>query len=409
MKCSTCGFVSDPVNDLCPRCYIDLRDYKRKHFLPVTDATSSYEALLSKKVRIVSSKEKKSAATGRKSWFGTLGGIFAKKTAVESSSHPTITDASQPVAETYQDEEARAEPPRETPGPSPAKLRIGKKEKQALIGSLEKRKAERETPRVTITAPGRVPFSTVGLSADLDSQFEAVERGLPKAAASVINFTELIADSKADEVAVYFDLVQEELRNPEKRRSFVTQPTGPQVSSLDSRELESAVRRYEAAIANPSEQVVRTPKAVTQGRVLAALAADVSLAAVVSLIIALCFYGVQYERAREIMLDDGAIRAVDVTTVALTSLALFVLIYLLALPLFRFLVLQTPGERLAGMRLVRPTGKPIQVTTGFFWNLFSIFDFVFLGLLWVPSRSRRWKERACQAIATGLRPSYQNE
>lgn len=48
MKCPDCGFVCSELRDLCPKCLVDMRNFKRSVGLPISHPRASYEQLLAR-------------------------------------------------------------------------------------------------------------------------------------------------------------------------------------------------------------------------------------------------------------------------------------------------------------------------------------------------------------------------
>jgi uncharacterized RDD family membrane protein YckC len=46
MKCPDCNFVCSDLRDVCPKCYVDLREFKSELGIPVTNPRATYEQLL---------------------------------------------------------------------------------------------------------------------------------------------------------------------------------------------------------------------------------------------------------------------------------------------------------------------------------------------------------------------------
>jgi uncharacterized RDD family membrane protein YckC len=46
MKCPDCNFVCSDLRDICPKCFVDLREFKTELGIPVTNPKASYEQLL---------------------------------------------------------------------------------------------------------------------------------------------------------------------------------------------------------------------------------------------------------------------------------------------------------------------------------------------------------------------------
>jgi hypothetical protein len=83
MKCPECKFVCSELRDICPKCTVDLRSFKRSQGLPVTRPDADYAELLGKleKQKPVQTATPAAAVTPAKPGSGWLGKLFGDKAA----------------------------------------------------------------------------------------------------------------------------------------------------------------------------------------------------------------------------------------------------------------------------------------------------------------------------------------
>ncbi len=68
MKCPECRFICSNLRDICPKCLLDLRQYKRSHSLPISFPKATYEELLGKLGKLPTTGKN----SERKGWFSKL-------------------------------------------------------------------------------------------------------------------------------------------------------------------------------------------------------------------------------------------------------------------------------------------------------------------------------------------------
>lgn len=92
MKCPACAFVCSDLRDLCPSCFLDLRDSKRVLGITITDPESSYQELVSG-VGGKKQPARKSPKVEPRSLFQTVRSLFGKETEAAPKSEPRKTQA----------------------------------------------------------------------------------------------------------------------------------------------------------------------------------------------------------------------------------------------------------------------------------------------------------------------------
>lgn len=101
MKCPECRFVCSELRDICPKCYTDLRRFKRSVGLPVSNPDASY-AQLAAKVKKKSSPSETVTGKSQKSkgLVGMLGSLWSKTPSVTRSEAPEVgTQETEPPKE----------------------------------------------------------------------------------------------------------------------------------------------------------------------------------------------------------------------------------------------------------------------------------------------------------------------
>lgn len=219
MKCQKCTFVQSDKNDLCARCFIDLRPYKQKNGLEITDTKSSYDHLL-KELRnsvllkpdqvkkILAEEPAKPTANTPANLTTTINA--ANKTIQHSGTNPAVT------------------PIQKTP-PMPQK-------------TVVKQDSPRPIPQLTVQqillAEKLFELTDTSLKGKDSQSFE-------------IQLFDIVGEQKLETMRVLFETADEELLNPEqsvKYKAFYNK----REAKVEANDLKAQLKKVVHAFENPS-------------------------------------------------------------------------------------------------------------------------------------------------------------
>jgi uncharacterized RDD family membrane protein YckC len=270
MKCPGCNLEMDNEFDLCPRCLIDLRKYKRAIGLKVSLPNISYEALL--QVMGVSIESQ----APRESFFAYLkeiSTVFFKKQkeAALPQKKEEAEKIKEPVSAPPAAAVAAAKPPQRAPIPVPAEPApvITKpapavtKPAPVIKEKIEEPKKKEEVRHAPIPQPAPKPapakieaklpqkpqrkFKIPAADAfEINTLYVDASLDLPNYISETeITASSLVQNENRDEISILFDLAHESLIDPDFQARYVVPIV--QVEKIHSKKLEAELTSFEAA------------------------------------------------------------------------------------------------------------------------------------------------------------------
>ncbi len=382
MKCPICDFITNPNNDLCSRCFSDLRPVKAELGFKILNPDLSYEDLLATKVRIVR-KQKAPPAEKIRIFKFKLPSIFRKKskTAIVSDLQETIPEvpvnsSSLLVAEVEEE----------------SGLRLSKRQKEQMLALLRRRQGQQQTE--SASRPVRLqPDDHKPLEEGIGRLFSEVSAEFAKhksfEPSGLISGNELIKIESDASLKALFEIVAADLLQPEQSRQFVDPLEFKKVSELESEHLKKAVQvfqkedldyqRKQALGAIKFDSYIEGQEAAS-GLRLKAWGLDCAICFIISLLLAALTEIFTGRHITSFFLGELDFAVTDLLTASISAVFYFFIARYAAMPLIRRLRGATPGEKHFGLKLVDEDHRLPGLFTGILWNLSEMVALCSLGL-----------------------------
>jgi uncharacterized RDD family membrane protein YckC len=408
MKCPVCDFITNPGKDLCSRCFSDLRPLKSELGLKIQDPDLSYEDLLSKKVKIVDADTKQGPKVAKEkntSLFDTLGlkKLFATK--------PVSKDPDSDM-ELVLESENEASAIDSTKSEGTMSLRLGKRQRAQVVALLNRRqeKLEQAKKNTAKTAPLALSFNRANLDSESELLFTQVAQEIHTDGSFVhssdIGLEQLLKFEDQPELKVLFELVSEEITQPNKSRNFIDPLLAKKVEQLDSEKLTQAVKEYD--IENVEYELKQAADKIHFAETLngepaslylriKAFCLDFTICFMLSLVLAVFFEIISTSLISRLMLGEFEANLQDLFTLIIYATGIFGVLYLLVLPVWRVLCRGTIGEKTFNIRLVDLRQRPADLVLSLLWSSASIFAVMTCGLSELLKIRFLQKEKICLA------------
>ena len=434
MKCQICGLITDPDNDLCGRCFADLREQKIKLGFSVKDLNSSYQDLLAQRVRIVDAKDSSGLSLLKQKFLSLFSRSqnseagFSHHESAKFENDISVLDSGQQsdlkpeIKQNPQAHNGNAEPERQR---GPQKLKLGKRQKQLMLDLLKDQQStadpQQQGSRLVETGQSELDDATapkrineplmVALTPEQTKLWDRSFKELGSMSGGSIQKSEIkissLLERSSSTLSVYFDLAFEELSCPDKKRDFIRQLSERKVDSIQSHELHEAIGRYH----EDSARLVPQSGSLEAGgycllddklapRVhirIASYLVDFALSAVFSLFLGCLLFFCKSELAPEILLGVTALQLSDLLSMALLAVPFFYLTFLLILPILRLFCGRTAGEAIMHLKLFSINSSPLSLKRSISWNLLLVFSLVSVGLFEGSRAQELWREKILNA------------
>ncbi len=260
MKCPDCGFVCSDLRDICPKCLVDLRDFKEQTGLRVSNPRASYEQLVDRATKgtgsgaFLVSQPSKSIETENserapgKTLVGFLSGFFSRARS-SSVSSPT---------------------PSESPAPSSSEVRApiapeSEKESDLEVVAAQERGFLQSHPDLG-ESPSTAPFDAPQAETSSEALFSESSRSPSFENTEVAPAPRPPHSSPVFEAPpISYDEPHAELAIPSNELEFQAQAFLHDTSSIDS-----AVPQPETPSQQSSRPEIQEEQAPTSGETIAA-------------------------------------------------------------------------------------------------------------------------------------------
>lgn len=365
MKCPTCGITCSNLRDICPGCYIDLREHKRKTGIPVTNASATYDDLLRKAKKI------------------------SPNTNIEipEVTHPAITSREKTIFEEMV-EQFDVLPP----------LKLLITEERSKPHSLHYHSQDSSSAEsVGLIESSASSFDPEEVSELFNFAFITLsQRNIPKEVE--LSLFELQTAKSSEDIVLYFELARDELEHPGVTRTFTSDIAFSEKAHVETtaleKELTKVTKQLDTVVVSlkgeqkekkdtifPEEKIIEELHDAPLSLKASGAAVDLFLTLVLGVVLGIgseLIYGTSHESTLWLFTSGDSVATVSIVGAIMTGGILAILLYQW---ICLFLLGHTVGAEIFSMRLATETGAPVHNSNRFVRGATFPLSVIALGFL----------------------------